>query len=410
MPKPVKKLTPFEDGQRRRMHMTSLNSVAILPGGRGANPGATATFLKADKSQMPNENEVQKGLGDIVDLVTSINDDHQHGVNVDMRDGQLRLWSTFATSPGQTNSHDHQFFKNENGSYAVLQNQGHTHDDISAEQILSALSITIVEKTKAGEDVTKYVAVSELLKAEIAKSNTVKEAPMPNENENENTENEVISALKVQVENLSAITALSGVEKTHYDSLSEDDRAAFLKMDSDARSTAIKAADIAQNDADPVVYKSATGEEFRASDDQRVVAAIKLADEQTKKNAELVEKVSDQELARRADELIPNVAGDLEARKAMLKAAESIPNEVHRTAAIDNLRAMNSTAKAAMNEIGTTESGFEPAAGSAHKTAHDELMRLAKEYADKHEGMTPAQAYIKVSADNPILQKHAQLH
>lgn len=78
----VNKLTPYSDGKKRKMKMLKLTAVALTA--RGANPEANVTFFKSDKTSAVKN-------GDLVDMVTSAEDGHQHGISVEVYDGSLYI-------------------------------------------------------------------------------------------------------------------------------------------------------------------------------------------------------------------------------------------------------------------------------------------------------------------------------
>ena len=400
-------MTPFTDGKRRRMHLTKLTNIGIVPDdqGAGANPQSEMVFYKS--TEIPDEKgNVQKGGGDIVDLATSETDGHVHGIEVAFRDGELVMYVSYAQATGEESSHDHQLMRNENGDYEVLASAGHTHDVITSESLLQFLNDSLVVKEKAGEDcgdltnIVKIVTESQNKEATMAKTaeQIAEEAKKAAEN---------LEKMQASIDSLTAIAALSGVHKGHYDGLDEAGREAFVKMNAEDRDAAIKAAEVEKASADPVVYKSSDGTEYRQSHDSALVTMAKERDQDRKDIAALKAAADDSGLEKRANEMLPNLPGDLNTRKALLKSAEAIADTVQRDAAIAALKAHNDSFKGLDKMAGSSDGEADPDA-PVSKGAEAELDTLAKERATK-DGITFSQAYVKVSDENPELLKSAQI-
>ena len=167
-----------------------------------------------------------------------------------------------------------------------------------------------------------------------------------------------------------AFGALSDAEKAHYAGLDEAGKAEFLKMDADGRG-----AEVAKAQADdPVVYKSDDGQEFRKSDDPRVVKMAKKADAEARANAELRDQLAGAALAKRADEEMDNLPGESGVKVALLKAIDGIVSEEFRKGALAILKAGNDALVKAFDR-----------AGSGNAVASDAAARyetLAKKYAE----------------------------
>lgn len=119
--------------------------------------------------------------------------------------------------------------------------------------------------------------------------------------------------------------AMSDEEKEYMETLEDDEkRAAFMRMSGDDRKKAMKV----KKDADPVVYKSErTGEEFRKSDDPRLVKYAKQADEDAQIAKAEREARQTAELTKRADEepykhLPGEAARKVDVLRAISKMAE----------------------------------------------------------------------------------------
>ena len=72
------------------------------------------------------KDEVGKGAGDYVDLVSSIEGEHQHGISVQSRDGRQFVKVEFASGPQEERQHNHPIYL-ENNEYRLGVVAGHTH-------------------------------------------------------------------------------------------------------------------------------------------------------------------------------------------------------------------------------------------------------------------------------------------
>ena len=538
MPDDVQKLTPFDDRARRRMYMKGLTNVAILPGGRGANPEANVTFFKSvdkqegkrddeteaefqarrrrereaakqeeerrrrrrrrrrddpnyEKQEGPREGETfeqflarmreddpdmtesrarrmfrgdaDKAAGDLVDVVTSVNEGHQHGISINMHGDEAVLLTTFAGQDRESN-HDHQMIRNEDGSYRILENFGHSHDDIPAEVIRSAIAANLMKQEFSAEErerlaesgaamsdgsfpirnasdlrnaiqafgranaddraaVARHIQrraralnLTDQLPEEGVLADLLKSAKksegQPPEGDPEMADNKELDALKAQLATATAVAALTGAHKTHYDTLGEDDQAEFLKMDDSAKDAAIKAAEAKKADADPVVYKcEATGEEFRKSDDPRMVSMAKRMDEDRKETIRLQKQAEDDALEKRAETDLKYHPGALDVRKALLKAADGIEDETVRNGALEALKAKSAQNASAFSVVGTSEGVDVSKMATDADDADDQIQKMARDLMKSDSSLTFEQAYVKALSDpaNANVAKHLQL-
>ncbi|QNN99842.1 hypothetical protein P67b_00083 [Ruegeria phage Tedan] len=517
MPDDVKKLTPHDDGRRRRMYMKNLSAVAILPDVRGANPEANVTFFKsAEKQRRPGESmeaylrrkrredaakqggprsgesfeaflarmreedssmtesrarrmfngdaDKQEGkrddeteaqfqarrrreqeankAGDLVDLATSSDEGHQHGIHIFMQGDELGLMTTFARAGDAEMSHDHQLVRNESGSYSILENEGHTHDDIPAEEVQRIITDRIMkQEDRPGsldgrfpinnaedlgnaiqafgrarrsdrQEVANHIrsraralgmadrlpeegVLADLLKMEENGEETVKEEIAMTEQEKQEFE-----ALKAENATLKAVLRMTPAQKAHYDTLDVTDQADFAKMGSTARDAAVKMAE----EANPEVFKSLDGTVYRQNDDARLVVMAKERDED---RAEILKQRTlneDNALKTRAEADLDHTPGELKVHKAMLKAFDAIEDEEIRNGAHAALKAGNTAlGKTAAGVLGTTAMPKIVAGQDVAKTANDELKQIADDYIKADPSLTPLKALEKAYDNRPDL-------
>ncbi len=153
---------------------------------------------------------------------------------------------------------------------------------------------------------------------------------------------------------------MSDAEKAFMKSLPETERDGFAASESVVRESTMRKA----RESDAVVYKAADGTEFRKSDDARVVAAVKRADDIAVELAKSNEANENAAFAKRAGE-IPNIAGTVEEKVALLKAIEKIPNVAHRARAVEILKGASAGLAPAFARAGVNGGSIEKAGASA---------------------------------------------
>lgn len=181
-----------------------------------------------------------------------------------------------------------------------------------------------------------------------------------------------------------AFGELTDAEKAHYKGLGDAEKAAFLKLDIDGRKAEL--AKVA--DSDPVVYKDAAGNEYRKSDDPRVVSNAKRADEAERIAKAEREKRETAELSKRAEDELGNLPGDAGVKVALLKAVDGITDEKIRDGVTALLKAGNDERNKAFEKAGVRGAGEE-------SDSEVELEKLAEEYAkDKQVSIEVARAEV----------------
>lgn len=112
-------------------------------------------------------------------------------------------------------------------------------------------------------------------------------------------------------------------------------------------------------------------------------------------------------LAKRAEAELPNLAGSVDARSALLKAVDGIEDEAVRGQVIETLKAADNATKAHFIEIGKTANG-----DADPNDPQAEVARLAKALQEKDPSLTDAQARAAVwkSADGKRLRAQIATH
>jgi len=170
-----------------------------------------------------------------------------------------------------------------------------------------------------------------------------------------------LEQLQSDLERAESFGRLNDIEKSHFAKLDSKDQDNFLKMSATDRAGVLQKS----AEADAVVYTATNGETFRKSDDQRMVSAIKRADEQEKLFQKEREAREIDMFTKRADTELSNLPGDANVKVAVLKAISTITDDVTRTSATALLKAGNEAIKAAFTKVGVRTTGDPGATGNA---------------------------------------------
>lgn len=201
--------------------------------------------------------------------------------------------------------------------------------------------------------------------------------------------NEAVAKAEAAAARSTAIAALNDVEKVHFNGLSDEAKTAFLAKSADGRKAEVDAVSKAAADSDPVVYKTRKGTEIRKSAGETLLAIAKDADEQAKLNEDLAKKNAENDLRKRAGELLPNLPGAIDTRMEILRSVDSIQDVEKRKAAMESLSAQNAAMAGVTKTIGS--------AGGASGADRDDaptakLDKLAKKHSEDNK-VTYAKAY-----------------
>ena len=330
--------------------------VAILK--RAESPGGTYPLV-VDAAALENvvKREIQKGMGDLADLLTGEEEGHQHGIGVGAYEGSVEVRVMYSQGPETGASHDHPVVRSPEGQYTLGVVAGHTH--AIDQEAMSRAVLALVTKTEGDKPMT-------------TQTNTPP----------------TVEELQAQLDRAHAVVALTGEERAHFDALPEEAQTAFLAKSANDRKAEIEAVAKATADVDPVVYTTDAGVELRKSAGEALLAMAKANDAIAKENAGLRAERQQEALEKRAEAELPHLPGDVKTRAAMLKAIDGIEDAAQREAALGALKAQNEAMARAFETLGH---GGQPEPGSPG----DSLAKLAKAYAEK-QGVTPEAAYAEV--------------
>lgn len=212
-----------------------------------------------------------------------------------------------------------------------------------------------------------------------------------------------LEEMQKQLARATALAELNDAQKTHFKSLDAASQDAFLAKSAAERDAEVDAVAKAASAADPVVYKTLDGVEIRKSDGVALLTLAKSNDTLRKQNEDLAKAAADAELTRRVEKDFAHLPGDLESRKALVKAADGIPDATQREVALNALKAQSVSLGKATTTLG--HGGAAPEVTDAEK----KLDELAKAHAAK-EGVSFSKAYDAVLATPQGEELYARLN
>ncbi len=322
-----------------------------------AQEGAKVVLMKRKDGPKPSPDTKKR----VSTILTSVEDGHQHGLEVSIYDKRAYVYLTYAKGTDDETEHTHPIAVDSDGSYQIGMSSGHTHS-VDGDTIKTAI-LNLLSKTKKNQG----------------------DQIMDDENKKR------LEKLKKELARATEIIALKADERRHFDGLvRKSDQDAFLAKDSGERQDAIEKA----ANADPVVYTTTDGLKIRKSDGAVTLAMAKQNDRISKENAELRKSQDEINLRKQAGDLLKNCPGSVDVRVALVKAVNGIEDEEAREGALKILKAGNSALSKKFKKSGVT-GGPSVQEILDDDSPESELDKKAKELA-KSENITYSEAYAKV--------------
>lgn len=304
----------------------------------GAMEGADIAMLKRAPAAA-REAVMQKRAA-----LTTPMDGHSHLLHLTNMDGNATCGST-----SWDGGHSHSWIRGTDGEIVIGEANGHTHE-------VAVMSKRAPVAPQAGrEEPTKVTKAAE---PEPGPAKT-EDPPMPGNEDALKKELEVATA---KARRADALLELPDDQIAFAKSLRGDARDAFLDATPEARAERVAKA----LTADPVVYKSLTGREFRKSHDPALVEMAKQLDDSNKVIAKQAAEAEAITFKSRFGSELNNLALEEAHGVALLRAVAGISDEPTRAAITKALQGANSTIATAMKRVGTTTG---PAVGGDSKFA-----------------------------------------
>jgi len=328
--------------KRKRRVLRKFDLLEISAVDTPAQEGARMTLLKRDDSE---DEDFDKRL-----ILLSDEGGHSHLVD----DSQEGGHTSHDHADGAEMGHSHPWVKSADGTIVVGAADGHSHN-VTEKRVSPSGDVFNIE-------------------------NDTENSPMSDETNTAQLE-ERLASLEAELEAAKAFGQLTDVEKQFCQDLSDTDRQTFISKSASDRQSQIEKA----QSSNPVVFTDSEGHEYRKNDDPSLVRLAKRADQERQEREELLKRLQDQDLEKRASEL-EHIKGDLSDRKALLKALDTIEDSEQRTRVVEIVKSKDRDLAKAFGEAGVGGGDGED------QTADDKLDALAKARQDK-DGISFAKAY-----------------
>ena len=395
---------------KKRYKLNKIKISELSSVDKPAQEGAKALIMKRD---------------DTLVLLT-VADDTGHSHLLEPLGQYTQNETSYSYGEGDERGHHHPFVIKD-GKVIIGEVDGHTHtvDDSEASNLV--LSIAMLDALKQDLELSENATFKsipetmELIKSWEAKTGNNIDNPLDKSSQPEkimptpkkpdatptvedlqkslDDANKNLSTLTEELKLAKSVSELNDAHKAHYLTLKGSEAIGFLAKSVEDKDAVIEAL----KSDDPVVYKSSvTGMQFRKSDDPRLIEMAKSTDAD---RATLQKQQADLEFAqleKRAATEIPHLPGTVANHIALLKAVDTIEDQIQRDEVIALLKAQDAKLGKNFEVVGE---GGEPVTVVDKKEAVDELDRLAKAYA-KERNIDFYKAYHIVSEQNTeLLQK-----
>lgn len=340
--------------------------------------------------------EFQKKLA-----VTSANAGHSHMI-VMVEAGREGLAELRAGQTSFADGHVHDWIMDDAGNVIVADHDGHTHQlaALVTKNEDGSTTTTLVEGAEVDQKDVAEGVLAVLSDATEAESGDAGETPSPagdagdsTEDTNVTTKNDKavedkaaeLQKAQARAERAEAIVKMDADTRSYFDTLNGDEaQDEFLGKSADEQAQLVKA----HKDGDEVVYKALNGDVFTKNDDERVVKAVKQADEDRRELAKEKALRKRGELIKRAGELLKNCPGSEDAKATLLGAVEGIADDDLRKQCMDILTAKDAGLGHAFETVGTSDDGNGDGA-----SPEAQLQKMANEIRKNQPDLTPQQAY-----------------
>lgn len=217
-----------------------------------------------------------------------------------------------------------------------------------------------------------------------------------------------VNAMDARFSKFLSISALSDVEKTHYDGLHETDQDVFLAKTTEQRAAEIAEKAVADQVEDPVVFTGVDGITVLKSQGPEFLQMAKNLDALTRKSARLEQERIDETFRKRAEDEFGHLPGDVQTRVNILKAVDTITDASAKEQALQLLKAKAESFAQMEGVLGTSGATYEKESISS---AHDQLEKMARDHQIQHPEKTYAKAYqemTRTARGQELLQQHYQ--
>lgn len=367
------------------MRSFSLNEISAVD--RPAQANATVSIMKRDEPKLTKL--------DATMALTTMTGGHSHLITMGGGDFQRRAGDT-----SYVDGHSHPWLMDEAGNIQVGYALGHSHGiEVISKSVMTEEQIKRLLQSPAGGPVTRKNDETNPTGDAEAIGNNEDQSMTPEEKQAAEAaaaqKTAELEKMTKRAERAEKVAGLSDQHRNHFRVLKGEDAEQFLAATDGERDATIRKA----QEANQVVYTAEDGTEYRKSDDPRMINLAKALDSEKKKRQAADAAACKADLEKRASEL-EHIPGDLNARVALLKGIDTLP-EAERKTALEALKAQNTRLSGAFKSVGTS-------AAPATDDVQDELDRMASDIA-KRDNITFQAAYAK-ALETPAGQKLYETH
>ena len=380
----------------------------LSPVDRPAQEGAEALFLKRDDGKRTGGHTVtaeeltklkdanlQKDMDGSPAVSTTMANGHAHLVWLRGPAGETSYGISDAVRGVETGvMHDHGYVLKSDGSIEVLFNNGHTHEVDPADVQFAILGI------RKNDPDFEWPATGAIDKG---KEMTEKKAEKSAEKVAEEMQ-KTVANLTEHLALTSILAGMSDAEKGHFHNLADTAKAVFVSKSADDRAADIASVQKAADDADPILFTTASGLEIRKSAGAVVLSLAKDADEQRKRADAAENKATASDFSKRAESEFSHLPGTVDELASMLKAVDGIKDETHRNSALAALKAGDAAMAGAFKNKGSS------LMHNDEDAPESKLDALVKNYAESNSGVTEAVAFVKVLETDAGKALYKEIH
>lgn len=350
---------------------------------------AMQQFRRGAGSSKAADDSFEKRFG-----VTTVVEGHQHVMDVMGPNGVMSRGETsYDRGMDAEYSHSHEWIRRDDGSILILMADGHEHD------IMEMIDISVEPKEASADKIGNSGGKEK----EMTTQKSAEELSAQIEDLNKK-----LSNLEGENEILKAEASFSDAEKSYYEDLDDQAKKEFRTASPEARSSQIQK----REEDDPAIFKAADGTVYRKSDDPRLIELAKREDAREIEFRKMQEEREDVRIEKFVDENLKHHPGDMDVRKAIVKAVEAIADEKVRDGALDALKAKDAQFAPAFRQVGVNgQPDLNKDAGmSDRQGAQQELRKKANEMVEQDSTgkMNYYDAYEKACRANPDLYAKAR--
>lgn len=383
---------PSPKRRRRRVIKFKLDETSVVDK-PSHGPARIAIMKRADDTP-----QIQKRMA-----LTTSEDGHQHSIVVHQivgEGGELVEIRSGITS--WQDEHAHDWIMDAKGKITIAEADGHGHEiDVMVKMDTSAA----INHEILTEGMLASLASAQTQASITAAGNTgdSSEANMSKQENTPATEPQAVTPeqlgdMQKRAERSEQIVKLSSEQRQYFDGLDSAGQDEFLG--SENKDAIVKNA----ADENSIEYTADNGDEFRKSDDQRLVKMARERDEERRELTKERALRKRDDLLKRGSELLKSCSGDADAKASLLGAIEGIEDETMRKSVLAIVQAKDAGLQKAFETVGTSDDGK-----GEGLDADAKIRIIAKGLRENDPKLTSAKAYVAALDTPEGRELHGQL-